>query len=133
MAESDSITCALLTISRAELQQLNFDRIFRELEEKGVLLKGFTNIMKPKAASEKSNVLKTVLQAKDDKEFRTFLEAVAAEDDERFIEPTKEFMAMVSSFSEYEDYYHSFESKLETKLLYPPCEGTYTCLNYSIT
>ena len=118
MAESESITCALLTISRAELQQLNFDRIFPELEEKGVLPKGFTNIMKPKAASEKSNVLKTVLQAKDDKEFRTFLEAVAAEDDERFIEPTKEFMAMVSSFS---------------KLLYPPCEGTYTCLNYSIT
>ena len=86
--ESDSVTCSILTISRAELQQLNFDRIFPELEEKGVLPKGFTNIMKPKAASEKSNVLKTVLQAKDDKEFRTFLEAVADEDDEHFLEPT---------------------------------------------
>ena len=117
--EADSITCAILTISRAELQQLNFDRIFPELEEKGVLPKGFTNIMKSKTASQKSNVLKNVLQAKDDKEFLTFLEAVAAEDDENFLEPTKEFMAMVSNFSKYEDYCHSL------KLLHPPSEGKY--------
>lgn len=127
-SESDSITCAILTISRAELQQLNFDRIFPELEEKGVLPKGFSNVMKSKAASEKSNVLKNVLQAKGDKEFLTFLEAVAAEDDERFSKPTKEFMAMVSSFTEYEDYCHSFESKV----LLPSCEGTPRLNKYSI-
>ena len=121
--ESDSVTCSILTISRAELQQLNFDRIFPLLEEKGVLPKGFTNVMKSKAASEKSNVLKTVLQAKDDKEFRTFLEAVADEDDEDFLEPTKEFMAMVGNFSEYEDYCRSFESKL----LHPSYEGINMC------
>ena len=123
--ESDSTTYAILTISRAELQQLNFDRIFPELEEKGVLPKGITKIMKSKTASEKSNVLKNFLQAKDDKEFLIFLEVVAAEVDDRFSEPTKEFMAMVSKFSlefsKYEDYCHSFKGKLLDR----SCEGTY--------
>ena len=118
-SESDSITCAILTISRAELQQLNFERIFPKLEEKGILPKGFTSIMKSKTASEKSNVLKNVLQAKDDKEFLTFLEVVAAEDDDDFREPTMEFVAMVSNFPKYEDYCHSCKSNL----LGRSCEG----------
>ena len=121
--ESTSVTYAILTISRAELQQLNFDRIFPELEEKGVLPKGITTILKSKTASEKSNVLKNALQAKKDKDFSTFLEVVAAEEDDRFLKPTTEFMAMVSKFSEYEDYCHS----LTSKLLGLPYEGTYIC------
>ena len=117
---SASTTSAILTISRAELQQLNFARIFPELEEKGVLPKGFTAIMKSKTASEKSNVLKNVLQVKADKDFQTFLEAVSDEDDDLFLEPTTEFMAMVSDFPGFEDYCHC----LKSKLLRLPCEGT---------
>ena len=111
-SESTSITSAILTISRAELQQLNFDRIFPQLEEKGVLPKGITAIMKPKTASEKSNVLKNVLQVKDDKDFQTFLEVVADEDNHHFLEPMQEFVAMVSQFPKYEDYCHSVKTKL---------------------
>ena len=109
----ESNTCAaILTISRAELQQLNFDRIFPKLEENGVLTKGVTNVLRSKSASEKSNVLKNVLQAKDEKNFQLFLEIVMTEDDDNFFEPTSEFLAMVSNFPKYEDCYHSFRSKL---------------------
>ena len=117
--ESTSVT-AILTISRAELQQLNFDRIFPKLEEKGVLPKGISAIMKSKTASEKSNVLKNALQSKKDEDFSTFLEVVVAEEDNNFLEPTTEFMAMVSNFPEYADYYHSLKSKLSGL----PFEGT---------
>ena len=119
--ESSSVTY-ILTISRAELQQLNFDRIFPELEEKGVLPKGISTIMKSKAASEKSNILKNALQAKKDEDFLKFLEVVAAEEDDHFLKPTTEFMAMVSEFPEYEDYCHS----LKNKLFGLPFEGTLT-------
>ena len=118
-SESTSITSAILTISRAELQQLNFDRIFPQLEEKGILPKGITAVMKSKTASEKSNVLKNALQVKDDKNFQTFLEVVAAEDDDRFSGPMTEFMDMVSQFSKYEDYCHSVKAKLSGLL----CKG----------
>lgn len=110
--ESTSVTCAILTISRAELQQLNFDRIFPELEEKDVLPKGVTAVMKLKTASDKSNVLKNALQIKSDKDFQMFLEVVANEDDESFVEPAVEFISMVGTFSEYEDYCLSLKSKL---------------------
>ena len=120
--ESTSVTYAILTISRAELQQLNFDRIFPELEEKGVLSKGISSIMKSKTASEKSNVLKNTLQAKKDEDFSTFLEVVAAEEDDNFSKPTAEFMNMVSNFPEYADYCHSLNSKLSGL----PFKGTYT-------
>ena len=120
MAFSDSSesTSNILWISRAELQQLNFDRIFPQLEEKGVLPKGITAIMKLKTASEKSNVLKKALEKKDDKDFRTFLGVVADEDDDRFLKPMTEFMAMISQYPKYKDYCHS----VKTKLL---GEGTY--------
>ena len=130
--ESTSITSAILTISRAELQQLNFDRIFPQLEEKSVLPKGITTIMKLKSASEKSNVLKNALQVKDDKDFQTFLEVVAAEDDDGFLPPTAEFMAMVSEFPKYEDYCHS----VRTRLLGLSYEGAYiisSSYSYSYT
>ena len=119
--ESTSIS-AILTISRAELQQLNFDRILPQLEEKSVLPKGITAIMKLKTASEKSSVLKNFLQVKDDKVFQTFLEVVAAEDDDGFLSPTAEFMAMISESPKYEDYCHS----VKTRLLGLSCEGMYS-------
>ena len=121
-SESTSVTYAILTISRAELQQLNFDQIFPELEEKGVLPKGISAIMKSKTASEKSNVLKNSLQAKKDKHFSMFLEVITAEEGDHFLEPMTEFMDMVSNFPEYADYCHS----LKSKLLNLPFRGTYT-------
>ena len=124
--ESTSVTYAILTISRAELQQLNFDRIFPELEEKGVLPKGISSIMKSKTVSEKSNVLKNTLQSKKDEDFTTFLEVVAAEEDDNFSKPTREFMDMVSNFPEYADYCPRYCHSLKSKQSGLPFEGTYT-------
>ena len=94
----------ILKLCRSELQQLNFDRLLRELEEKEIVAKGIANVLKRKSASEKSNVLVSVLQSRDPQDFKSFLEVVSNESDVKFIEPTKEFLTMVSIYPGYEDY-----------------------------
>lgn len=103
----------ILKLCRAELQQLNLDRVFSELEQKNILSKGITNVLKRKSASEKSNVLITVLQSRNPKDFQTFLEVVSNESDIKFKEPTKEFLTMVSIYPGYEHYYCDLDSKTE--------------------
>ena len=94
----------ILKLCRSELQQLNFDRLLRELEGKEIMAKGIANVLKRKSASEKSNVLVSVLQSRDPQDFKSFLEVVSNESDVKFIEPTKEFLTMVSIYPGYEDY-----------------------------
>ena len=97
---------AILTIGLAEFQQLNFDRIFPNLEENGVLDKEVVNVMKSRATSEKSSVLKAILEAtEDENDFETFLKVVANEDkNSSFYKPTKEFLDMVGDSRSAGDY-----------------------------
>ena len=102
----------ILKLCRSELQQLNFDRLLRELEDKEIVAKGIANVLKRKSASEKANVLVSVLQSRDPQDFKSFLEAVSNESDVKFIEPTKEFLTMVSIYPEYENYACNLHSKI---------------------
>jgi len=92
----------LLTLCKAEFQQLNFDRIFGVLEDRGIFPKGITNVMKLKAAYEKCNVAMNFLQAQEDEVFKEFLAVVMAEDDPFFVTPSCEFLSMVQTFPGYE-------------------------------
>ena len=103
----------ILKLCRSELQQLNLDRLLSELEQKEIVAKGIANILKRKSASEKSNVLVTVLQSRDPRDFKSFLEVVSNESDVKFKEPTKEFLTMVSLYPGYEDYSCNLDSKRE--------------------
>ena len=94
----------ILKLCRSELQQLNLDRLLSELEQKEIVAKGIANVLERKSASEKSNVLVTVLQSRDPRDFKSFLEVVSNESDVKFKEPTKEFLTMVSLYPGYEDY-----------------------------
>ena len=104
-ASDEPKICTILTISLAEFQQLNFDRIFPNLAENGLLDKEVVNVMKSRTASEKSSVLKAILEAKDEKDFQTFLKIVADEDENSsFYKPTEEFLAMVKDSQSASDY-----------------------------
>lgn len=103
----------ILKLCRSELQQLNLDRLLSELEQKEIVAKGITNVLKRKSASEKSNVLVTVLQSRDPRDFKSFLEIVSNESDKNFKEPTKEFLTMVSLYPGYEDFSCNLDSKQE--------------------
>ena len=96
----------ILKLCRSELQQLNFNRLLRELigSEKEIVAKGIANVLKRKSVSEKSNVLVSVLQCRDPQDFKSFLEVVSNDSDVKFIEPTKEFLTIVSIYPGYEDY-----------------------------
>ena len=103
----------ILKLCRSELQQLNLDRLLSELEQKEIVAKGIANVLKRKSASEKSNVLVTVLQSRDPRDFKSFLEIVSNESDKNFKEPTKEFLTMVSLYPGYEDFSCNLDSKKE--------------------
>lgn len=94
----------ILKLCRSELQQLNCDRLLTELEQKEIVAKGIANVLKRKSASEKSNVLVSVLQSRDVQDFKSFLEIVSNESDLKFIQPTQEFLTMVSIYPGYEEY-----------------------------
>ena len=103
----------ILKLCRAELQQLNLDRLLSELEQRCILSKGIPNVLERKSASEKSNVLITVLQSRDEQDFKTFLEIVSNERDVTFQEATQEFLTMVSIYPGYESYYCDLDSKMK--------------------
>lgn len=103
----------ILKLCRSELQQLNLDRLLSELEQKEIVAKGIANVLERKSASEKSNVLVTVLQSRDPRDFKSFLEIVSNESDKNFKEPTKEFLTMVSLYPGYEDFSCNLDSKKE--------------------
>lgn len=107
-SEKDDVS-RILKLSRAEFQQLNFDRLLSELEQKDVLPKGVANVLKRKSASEKSNVLIGVLQSRDPKDFKTFLEVVSSEHDTKFIEATEDFLTMVGIYPGYGEYSHKLK------------------------
>ena len=86
----------ILVLCRSELQQLNLNRIFSELEQQNIVSKGITNVMLPKTASQKSNVLVQLLQSRGVQDFHTFLKVCTTEIDPKFKEPTREFLLMVS-------------------------------------
>ena len=77
------------------------------------MAKGIANVLNRKSASEKSNVLVTVLQSRDPQDFKSFLEVVSNESDVKFKEPTKEFLTMVSLYPGCEDYACDLDSKKE--------------------
>jgi len=93
----------LLELCKAELQQLNLDRIYSVLEERGFFPKGITNVMKLKATLEKCNVARSFLQVQEEKIFREFLAVVMAEDDALFMTPSREFLSMVQTFPGFEN------------------------------
>ena len=103
----------ILKLCRSELQQLNLDRLLSELEQKEIVAKGIANVLERKSASEKSNVLVTVLQSRDPRDFKSFLEIVSNESDKNFKEPAKEFLTMVSLYPGYEDFSCNLDSKKE--------------------
>ena len=103
----------ILKLCRTELQQLNLDRLLSEMEQKDIVSKGIANVLERKSASEKSNVLISVLQSRDEQDFKTFLEVVSNERDVAFIEPTQEFLTMVSIYPGYETYYCDIDSKMK--------------------
>jgi len=92
----------ILVLGRAELQQLNIDRIFKELEKRNILPKGTASIMSQKTASQKSNVLMQALQQRSEQDFQTFLEICADENELLFQGPTENFLSMVSVHPGYE-------------------------------
>lgn len=103
----------VLVLSRVELQQLNLDRLFSELEQKDILSKGITNVLKQKSAAEKCNVLMTVLESRDFQDFDTLLEIVCNENNTKFRESTQNFLEMVRiRYPWYKDYYHLLESRV---------------------
>ena len=103
----------ILKLCRAELQQLNLNRLLSELEQKDIVSKGIANVLERKTASEKSNVLISVLQSRDEQDFKTFLEVVSNERDVTFQESTQEFLTMVSIYPGYESYYCDVDSKMK--------------------
>lgn len=103
----------ILKLCRAELQQLNLNRLLSELEGKDIVSKGIANVLERKSASEKSNVLISVLQSRDEQDFKTFLEVVSNERDVTFQGPTQEFLTMVSIYPGYENYYCDMDSKMK--------------------
>ena len=103
----------ILKLCRTELQQLNLDRLLSEMEQKDIVSKGIANVLERKSASEKSNVLISVLQSRDEQDFKTFLDVVSDERDVAFIEPTQEFLTMVSIYPGYETYCCDIDSKMK--------------------
>ena len=101
----------ILKLCRSELQQLNLDRLLSELEQRNILSKGIADVLERKSASEKSNVLVSVLQSRDEQDFKTFLEVVSNEREVTFKEPTQEFLTMVSIYPGYESYCYDIDSK----------------------
>jgi len=112
----------ILDLGRAELQQLNIDRIFKELEKKNVLPKGTTSVMAQKTASQKSNVLTQALQRRSEQDFQAFLEICADENERLFQGPTENFLSMVSVHPGYE--------KWDNKGVCQVPEGMFTCSSY---
>lgn len=108
--------------SRTEFQQLNFDRIFTELEKRNVLPKGIRDVMKSKSSEEKCKMLKSFLQSREVADFGTFLKIVMTEDDPSYKASSKEFISLVSKYpgwEEYEDwllYYMETSSTQSTEL-----------------
>jgi len=92
----------ILVLGKAELQQLNIDRIFKELEKRNILPKGIAGAMVQKTASQKSNVLMQALQSRNEQDFQIFLEICDGESEIEFQGPTVNFLSMVSIHPGYE-------------------------------
>ncbi|XP_065887612.1 uncharacterized protein [Dysidea avara] len=104
MAEETEVGVVLeLNTTEVLLQQLNFDRIFSELEEREILPEHFANAMKQRDANEKCIVIMTFLRSKGESTFRSFLEVVMAEEEPHFITPSRNFLSTVRQFPGYKE------------------------------